>query len=136
VLTFGWFETGQAAPFALGPTTTNLVEVGDHSVTLLVNDGVASDTEVLQLHVITPAEAIGIIIEQNNSGLARNKKWPLLASLKAAAGLLDRGQFTNAAKQLVAFENEVRAQIGRDDPALADQLIQAVEVLRQGIQGG
>ena len=137
VLTFAWFETGQLAPFALGPTTTNVIEVGYHSVTLMVDDGVATGTAVSQFQVITPGEALEIIIEQlDNSSLARNTKRPLLASLKTAYESLDRGQFTNAANQLLALENKIRAQISREDPALAGQLIQAVEMLRQAIRGG
>src|SRR5439155_19613782 len=45
-----------------------------------------------------------------------------------------RGNFTPGINQLQAFQNKVRAQIGPQDNALADNLIQAVQKIIDAIQ--
>lgn len=48
---------------------------------------------------------------------------PLLASLRAAEASLQRGNLASSIGQLHAFQNKIRAQIGRVDSTLADELI-------------
>jgi hypothetical protein len=61
---------------------------------------------------------------------------PLIASLLAALHSIERGDFVPAVNQLQAFQNKVRAQLGRSDPALTACLIQAaqgvIDALRHG----
>ena len=55
----------------------------------------------------------------NDSTIARNNKRPFIASLKAAAASADRGNNEAAANQLHAFQNKVRAQVSKSNPAEA-----------------
>jgi hypothetical protein len=54
---------------------------------------------------------------------------PLLASLRAAQASLQRDSLASAVGQLHAFQNQVRAQVGLADPALADELIARAEAV-------
>ena len=63
--------------------------------------------------------------------LERNRKRPLIASLKVAVASFDRGSFGAGANQLQAFQNKVRAQLSATDPILAEALfLAAAEILR------
>jgi hypothetical protein len=53
----------------------------------------------------------------------------MIATLKASAASFERGNPISAINQLEAFQNKVRAQLGRTQPALADQLIRAAQEL-------
>jgi hypothetical protein len=59
---------------------------------------------------------------------------PLRAALSAALDSIERGNFVSAINQLRAFQNKVRAQATRSDPAQAARFIQAaqgvIDVLR------
>jgi len=55
--------------------------------------------------------------------VARKNKRPLIASLKAAAASFDRESMQSGLNQLHAFQNKVRAQIAKDNPAEAAAFI-------------
>lgn len=54
---------------------------------------------------------------------------PLLASLLAAQASFERGSLASAIGQLHAFQNKTRAQVGRRNPALADELIARAQAI-------
>ena len=70
------------------------------------------------------------------SSLARNRKQPLLASLKVAGASFDRGSVGSGINQLQAFQSKVRAQVAKDDPGLAAELIRAVQVVIDAVLAG
>ena len=59
--------------------------------------------------------------------LPRNRRPPLLPSLKAARASFERENQRAGADQLRAFPYKVRGPIARSDPALADEPIRAAE---------
>jgi hypothetical protein len=128
ILTYSWYADGGVVPIALGPVADVVLEVGVHSIRLLVDDGQASDTDTIEVTVLTPGEAVEeVITKVSEANLGSKNKRPLIASLKAAVASADRGSFVSAENQLRAFQNKIRAQIGRTDPALADELIAEVQ---------
>src|SRR4030095_7402910 len=66
-LTYSWLVDGGLIPVATGATADIVLEVGMHTITLLVSDGLASDTDVIQVNVLTAAEAIDEIIAVLNA---------------------------------------------------------------------
>jgi len=127
-LEFFWFEFEEAIPFATGVRVTNNLEVGQHSIVLRVSDGNGVATTSVTIEVITPGEAIDEILPMfvNEPGL-RGKGRPMVASLKAAIASFDRGNTEAGLNQLHALQNKIRAQIGRGDPALAEELLSVVQ---------
>jgi hypothetical protein len=50
-LTFMWFADGGVVPIATGATADVVLDVGEHTVTLVVSDGIASDSDTITVRV-------------------------------------------------------------------------------------
>jgi hypothetical protein len=72
----------------------------------------------------------------DNADLPANLRRELGTTLHAALASLERGQVQAAINQLRAFEHKVQAQIGRSNPALAEELIGATEAVINALGGG
>ena len=106
-------------PFAAGVTTTNCFDVGEHTITLVVDNGLCARSASVTVTVLTAGEAVeDLIAKVNGASLSRANKRPLIATLKAAIASFERGSFESAVGQLGAFTNKVRAQI---EPANPDE---------------
>jgi hypothetical protein len=129
-LTYAWFADGSVVPFATGVRVTNCFDVGEHTITLLVDDGRCVGTNTVTVEVVTGCEAVEALIDKvNNASLARANKRPLIATLKAACASFERGSFQSAVGQLGAFVNKVQAQIAPrnpDDAALFIRCAQSI----------
>ena len=109
-----WFADGSVVPFAAGVRTTNCFDVGEHTITLVLEDG---RTATVTVDLLSPGEAVeALITKVNDATLARGNKRPLIATLKAVTASFDRGSFHSAIGQLGAFINKVRAQIAPANP--------------------
>ena len=75
-----------------------------------------------------------LISKVNDADIDRKPKRPFIASLKAAAASFDRGSNQSGVNQLAAFQNKVRAQIARTDPALAAELIAAAQAIIDALE--
>jgi hypothetical protein len=129
-LEYLWLEEGSVVGFGTGSVVTNRFGVGTHRVVLLVDDGQDVGTAEVEFEVITPAMALEEVVWRvYESGLERNRKQPLVASLKAAGASFDRGSVGSGINQLEAFKNKVRAQVAPLDPGLAAELTRAVQVV-------
>jgi hypothetical protein len=134
-LTHEWFLAGLPLPIASGPVATACLEVGSHRFVLAVNDGRCVGTIELEVEIITPGEAVDVLIAAvNNADLGRNHKRPLIASLKAASASFDRGSCQSGVNQLQAFINKVRAQVSRENPVLAAELIRLASQLSARVE--
>jgi hypothetical protein len=119
-LQFRWLA-GQTV-IGSSPVETVTLAVGSRAITLEASDGKDTGTEEATVHVITPGDAVELLIALvQNSSLPGHRKTPLLASLKAAAASFDRGHGGPGANQLQAFQHKLGAQVARSNPALAEQ---------------
>lgn len=75
--------------------------------------------------VLGPQAMLARLLGLVNSGVPHPQ--PLRATLNAAQASMNRHNLTSAINQLRAFENKVRAQVGRSDPKLAETLVQAAQ---------
>ena len=104
------------------------LEVGTHTIRLLVDDGHDTGSDALTVVVTRlgmALEDIGLLL--NESSQPRQRKRPLLFTLKAATAAFERGNFISAIHQLHALQNKIRAQIAPDDPVLGANLTRAVQ---------
>ncbi len=134
-LTYIWMADldgdGVKEPIGSSAIVTNCFELGTYTVMLMVDDGHAHDglcstsaIASVTVEVLSACEAVELLIDKvNNADLGRRNKRPLIATLKAACASFDRGNCVSGVNQLQAFQNKVRAQIGRVNPALADEII-------------
>jgi hypothetical protein len=133
-LAFSWFTGPDLYPFAFGELVTIELEVGVHTVTVLVDDGTDTSAASILFEIITPSVAVEhLILQVNESGLERPRKRPLIATLKAACASFERGSFDSGLNQLKAFQNKVQAQVARHNPALGELWIRTAQEIIENI---
>jgi hypothetical protein len=131
-LTYLWFVDG--VPVGEGAIVEACLPVGSLEVMLVVNDGQADGTATVQVDVLSGSEAVEeLVLVVNDSIVERKNKRPFLASLKAAAASFDRGSLSSGPNQLKAFQNKTRAQIGRQNPDVADEWIRIAQEIMDAI---
>ena len=93
-LTYTWYQTGSPNPLATGVIAVVVLPVGTNSITLAVSDGLASNQQTITVQVITLAQAV----EQLQAAVIADvsKAQPLIATLNAALGSIDRSNPTAA----------------------------------------
>jgi len=133
-LQYHWFEAGSAEPLATGVVAVVTLPVGSNVLTLTVDDGLATGSQTFAVEVITPAQAAERLVALVNSGAP--KPQPLIATLSAALAAIDRSNPTAAINQLMAFQNQVRAQVSPLDPTLAETFIQAAQEIIDALSAG
>ena len=133
-LQYLWFLGDFAAPVATGIVATVVLPVGTNSISLVVSDGIAAATNTILVQVITLAQAVDNLVAAVTNNVSRSQ--PLIASLSAAIASIDRSNPTAAINQLLAFQNQVRAQVTPVDPALAATFIEAAQEVIDVFSGG
>jgi hypothetical protein len=125
-LQYFWFEDGVSTPLATGAVAVVWLPPGTYPIELVVSDGLAANTNVVVVKVLTATEAIGDLIAVIN-GSDIQQQQPLIASLKAASDSVARCNLVAAVNQLGAFQNKVLAQIAPDDAGLAEIFIASAQ---------
>jgi hypothetical protein len=133
-LRYEWYEAGNASLLANGAVADVLLPVGSHSLLLVVSDGLAQATNAFPVEVITTAQAVAQLAAAVNTSVPRSQS--LQATLSAAQESIARGNVISAINQLNSFQNQVRAQLSRQDLATAAALIQAAQEVIEVLSGG
>jgi hypothetical protein len=136
-LQYYWLATPGSQPanlLASGVEAVVVLPVGIHPLELVVSDGVVSATNALTVEVITTSMAMVRLIEEAQTEWRRSQ--PLVATLYAALHSIERGDSIPAINQLRAFQNKVKAQLGRRDPALAGSFIEMAQQIIDALTGG
>ncbi len=134
-LTYSWLVDGGAIPAATGATAQVVVGLDSHTITLVVDDGKASSTTVIEVMVLTPAEALDeVVMDVRDAGLAAKVRRPLIATLKAAGACFERGNDESGIAKLEAFLAKVEAQIRPINSQLADSLAASVQAVLDAVK--
>jgi len=130
-LSYAWSLDPSPVPFATTVEATAELVLGAHRIVLTVRDpSGATGTAAVDVEVITASMALDLITALvDDSDIARKNKRPFIATLKSASAAFDRGNDKAALNMLNAFQNKVRAQLGRTDPDVAAEWIAAVQAL-------
>ena len=140
-LTYLWFADQDPVPFGAGPVVTNCLEVGTHTIELIVTDPdnmTGRDSKIIE--IVTAPLAIDLLIEQvdtsHKSGilLSRKVKRELVATLRVALAHAGREELRETQKALDAFEKKVRAQVARDYPEAATAWIRWSQAVSDGME--
>jgi uncharacterized repeat protein (TIGR03803 family) len=129
---FNYFWYDESRLFSTNPVATQLFAVGWHAVTLLLDDTKPQGTNTTEVtfQVISLSDAVGIIKALvDASALPGQRHQSLQASLEGSAASFRRRSFNVAFNQLHAFLQKVEAQIAPSNPALAQQLKAAVQII-------
>jgi len=127
-----WFNTGSTNAVTNGVVAVVILPVGTNSITLVVSDGLATNSQIITVEIITTAQAISRLIDA--AGDASTKQ-SLLATLRAALASINRSNPTSAINQLQAFQNQVNAQLGSIDSVTAQALIDEAQAIIDAIMG-
>ena len=126
LLTTNWVIDGTNV--LAGTIVTACLTPGCHDITMIVSDGVDRCHQFLDVCVITPSEACEqLIMLVENTQVERKNKRPLIVSLKAAKAAFDRDGIHVGGQMLQVFQQKVRAQIARNNPAEAAMFNQAAQ---------
>jgi hypothetical protein len=109
--------------------------LGLHALTVGYEFGPPVNIDIetpFNINVVTHGEffrrEVHKLIEQiNRSTVSEHSKRPLISTLEAASASLDRDRLPAGLNQLGAFQNKVRAQVGRSDQQLAEDLIERAQ---------
>lgn len=137
-LTYTWYADGDmTTPIATGMQAEVTLAVGAHTVTLVVSDGIADDSDTLTVTVLTAGQAVRELAAMKDAlSLPAGAETALDASLDAAAAAFDRGNMTAGVNALRAFQRQVRAQTGKMlDAATADLLTSAAQSIIDAVAG-
>jgi hypothetical protein len=133
VLSYAWFRVGESNAFATGVVVVTNLPMGNNELTLLGEDGMASDSQNFVVEVITTSEAVDRLVQLAETG---DRPQPLLSSLRAALASIDRSQPAVAINQLEAFKNKVLAQVMPVDPDSAAQLLADAQAIIDALNDG
>ena len=115
-LTYSWFADG-SMPFSMAALNTNCFAIGEHDITLMVDDGKCFGQATVRIEVVTACDLVEMLINDiNNSTLPRNKKRPLIANLKNICKQFEKdkkNKFKYAIKKLEAFQKKLRGELKR-----------------------
>jgi hypothetical protein len=129
-LTYAWLMTrGMIGTSVVGHAS---LAVGTHTITLVVSDGFLSDNTTVTVRVITAADATRQVMDDvKDANISHGKKTSLLAILREAVRLFDRGRMDAGVKRLQEFQKNVQTGEGKKvDPAtLAALISQAQDII-------
>lgn len=126
-LDFAWFELDPTNAFAAGIRATNLMSVGEHTVTLIASDGQETGSTAVSFAVIRLSGAVAQVYTLlEDADIKPRNKQPFYASLDAAIAAFERGNLAAGVNILEAFIQKVQVQMAPIEPVLAGQLIEAV----------
>ncbi len=127
-LQYTWLEGTNV--IAAGVLAANVLPVGSHAITLLVTDGTDVALDTVTVEVITPAQSVEILVAMvKEASLSKKREKELLASLREGAHAFQKNKLAQGIKRLTSFQDKVRKRIAPSDPVLADQLINAAQVI-------
>lgn len=110
-LEYAWFHQLSGTLLSTQELAGVILPSGGNAIALVVNDGLASDTNIITVEVITPAEAVERLMVAVRARVERSM--PLIATLRAALASIDRSNPVAAINQLKAFCNLVHPQAHR-----------------------
>ncbi len=133
-LHFAWTEGTNT--LGTNGLTVHRFAPGSHAVTLEVSDGFVSRAITCTFKVRTPAAAIGDLLPRvQNARLSRPIKNMLLKALQRAAVAFENCQAERGMTQLGEFRELVRARVLMLDRELAQDLLQGVQAILDGVRG-
>jgi hypothetical protein len=128
-LAFEWLIGGEV--IAREASISRRLALGTHVVTLRVSDGTETDTTSITVEVITPADAVGSLIELvEASDLPPRVKQRVIAILEDTVSIIVHDP-RRADTRLEKAQRRIRLLLGREDPALANLVIDALQQIIQ-----
>ena len=134
-LSYGWFLNGSLTPFSTAPIVTQTLPVGNHTITLVVFDGVTTAADTITVQIFTPCTVVENLAAQVEAAhLVPNERNSLLGHLNAACATFSNGNTSAGVQQLELFQTRVNNKIAPNDPALAAVLNAGAQEIINAVQ--
>jgi hypothetical protein len=135
-LTYTWLVGEPPEAFATGVRVTNEVATGSYAFQLRVSDGELTGTDQVSVDVLTPCEAIALLVLRiEESSHPNGVKQPLVDTLDESCNHFDKGRVGKGIESLETFQDRVAERLGDVDPVLAAVLIEAAQTLIDAVSG-
>jgi len=129
-LTFTWLVGDPPVAFATGIRVTNEVATGSYVFELLVSDGELSGTAQAPVDVLTPCDAIALLVlrieESSHPGGIKN---PLIDELETSCNHFDKVRIDKGIESLGIFQAKAADKLGDVDAAFVGLLTEAAQTL-------
>ena len=123
-LTFEWSIGGEV--IGREASVSRRLSLGMHVVTLRVSDGIETDATTITVEVIMPADAVAGLIELvEASDLPPRTKQRVIAILEDTISIIVH-DLRRADTRLEKAQRRIRLLLAREDPALANLIIDAL----------
>ena len=132
-LRYTWSNSDSGTVLASGVVAAAVLPLGTNRITLTVSDGLETDQTIRIIDIVAATQVLDRLIEAARE--AAPKQW-LLAHLRAALALLERGNLPTAINQLRVFQNQVRALAPRLNPTAAQALLEESDRIILALSGG
>ncbi len=133
-LTFTWLVGEPPVPFATGVRVTNELAPGSYVFQLQVSDGELTGTDQASVDVLTPCDAIALLILRiEESSHPNGIKAPLIDELETSCNHFDKGRVEKGIESLEIFQDKVADKLGDVDPVFAELLIEAAQTLSDAV---
>jgi hypothetical protein len=131
-LTYEWSVDGSIV--GSGVTLSRQLATGQHTVTLIVSDGVNTGAMTIMVQVIDPEAAVqSLVLMVDELALPRQSKRPIIATLKSAIAAFETDR-SSAVNQLETAQNKIEAQLAPQYPEIAAMLIDAIEEIIEAFE--
>jgi hypothetical protein len=108
-LSYAWYESGQAAPFATGVWVSVNLKVRTHYIILQVSDGTDFGRETLGVQVMTAGAAVSeLVLLVDQSALRKEDKHHLDEELKHSIEEFNRSHYKEGGNHLREFVKKLR----------------------------
>jgi hypothetical protein len=134
LVNYTWYEPANPAALAHGAVAVVSLPVGVHEVALVADDGMLAATNAVTVEVLTTLQAVERLAATVKAGTSRSQ--PLVVTLEGAVASIDRSDPVSAINQLLAFQNQVRAQLAPLDPVLAEDFLRQAQEIVDVLSGG
>jgi hypothetical protein len=129
-LTYTWFVGDPPQAFATGIRVTNELAAGSYVFQLQVSDGQLTGADHASVDILTPCDAIALIILRiDGSSHPNGIKRPLIDTLVMSCEQFDKGKVDKGIQGLEAFQDKVAVKLGPIDSAFAELLISAAQTI-------
>jgi hypothetical protein len=133
-LEYTWLVGDPPTAFASGVHVVGDFPAGSYVFQLQVSDGDLTGTANAFVDVLTPCDAIALLIARiEESSHPNSIKRPLIDSLEMACDDFDKGKLEKGIEGLEAFQDKVDVRLGEVDPVFAELLINESQTLIDAI---
>ena len=135
-LHYAWYRGTNSTPFSTEATGTASLPRGEHTLTLVVSDGVATASNTATVRVLTIWDLIHELTESTQkASVPPASRKLLLNHLVAASQCFERGENRAGMRRLKTFQARLKTHVAGEDSAIAALLSTEAQQIVEQVSG-